>query len=144
MFGEINNYRASTYSSQGSYLKPLERSKALDQYALFRAAQAAARRLKSDAVGVVAVDDKLYGAPGATMACGADCAEQGSKIDLYSFIYDTDGLLIESLKYAGCAHFRCETENGLFADSAAIVGDREDRVRIDCDKIGHDSDYAGV
>ena len=53
-------------------------------------------------------------------------------------------VLIESSKYAGCAHFRCETENGLFADSAAVVGDREDRVRIDCDKIGHDSDYAGV
>lgn len=144
LFGEINNYRASTYSSQGSYLKTLERSKALDQYALFRAAQAAARCLKSDAVGVVAVDEWLNNSPGATIACGAVCAGQGSKIDLYSFVQGTYRLLIESLKYAGCAHFRCETENGLFADSAAVVGDWEDRVRIDCDKIGHDSDYADV
>lgn len=93
LFGEINNYRASTYSSQGSYLKPLERSKALDQYALFRAAQAAARCLRSDAVGVVAVNDWSHSAPGATMACGAECAGQGSKIDLYSFVqgtYSTD------------------------------------------------------
>lgn len=136
---EINIYRDDQLDDETGekYLKPLEPTENLNNYALFRAAQYCARR-NLECVGQM-------GKGWVTPAGFVVSAPAGKKINIITgFMQLGQSFTSKKLRYSGGAHFCYETERGEFVDVLVAVGDVDNRPRITCDKAGHDIDYAGI